>query len=197
MYRLEPGASIDDDQSWTGRPAGILIFRDNPRSEARFPAKAAIMRDNSETDWDEMEDHCYFPEWADRPAGDGTHHEVNHNSYMAGGYAEEFGHRARSPPAQALTMLVENDGEWRVQIDGLHPGYPECPRPRAREPLVDGRSAGAGERPSEYVTDGRSPGESVGFTVVLVGQHDGARPRHRPWVPWREYLIRRRKLSLG
>ena len=34
---------------------------------------------------------CYFPEWADRPPSVGTASETDQNSYMAAGYAEEFG----------------------------------------------------------------------------------------------------------
>ena len=39
--------------------------------------------------------HRYFPEWADRPASTGPLLESDHNSYLAGGYSEEFGYRVR------------------------------------------------------------------------------------------------------
>ena len=85
-----------------------------------------------------VEDHRFFPEWAERPAATGSLHEVDRNSYLAGGYAEEFGHRARSA---FYARAVEADGEWRVQNGCLHPGYPECPRPVERESLDTRREA--------------------------------------------------------
>ena len=49
------------------------------------------------------ETHRYFPEWADRPIGPETQHEADRNSYLAGGYADEFGYgtHAGRPPAIA------------------------------------------------------------------------------------------------
>lgn len=150
----------------------------------------------SDSEWIATEDHCYFPEWADRPPAAGSVHEVDRNSYLAGGYAEEFGHRARALPAQALSVPVEGDGEWRVQIGGLHPGYPECPRPLDRGLLVDG-STGPGERPSVDQTAAQPQRKPAVFRVVLVGQNDGGRARHRPWTPWWKFRIRRNRLRLS
>ncbi len=79
--------------------------------------------------------HCYFPEWADRPASAGTASESEYNSYMAGGYAEEFGYRSSTGGPPGLAILAgdpEGSRLWRVQIGGLHPGYPECARPLDR-----------------------------------------------------------------
>lgn len=146
----------------------------------------------SGSEWVATEDHCYFPEWADLPPARGSLHEVDRNSYLAGGYAEEFGHRAPAIPAQG-SIPAEEEGEWRVQFDGLHPGYPECPRPLDREFLTGGRSAGpdhgAGTRQA------RPQGESADYKVVLVGR--GERRRHRLWIPWRALRIRRSRLPLS
>ncbi len=77
----------------------------------------------------------YFPEWADRPAGDGEQREAERNSYTAGGYAEEFGHRVLPGGELVLARLweePEHSCEWGVQIGALHPGYPQCAKPCER-----------------------------------------------------------------
>jgi hypothetical protein len=155
------------------------------------------MRDTSESEWVTMEDHCYFPEWADRPPAGGSLHEVDRNSYLAGGYAEEFGHRGHPLPMQALSIPVEDDSAWRVQIGGLHPGYPECPRPVDRERLTDGRGAAHDDRPKTRQAAGRPQREPAGFRVLLVGQDHGGKPRHHSWTLWREFRMRRNRLPLG
>jgi len=79
--------------------------------------------------------HRYFPEWADRPPGPDAQHESDRNSYLAGGYADEFGYGAgggRPPAIPALAGDPEGGKLWREQIGGLHPGYPECPKPLDR-----------------------------------------------------------------
>lgn len=155
------------------------------------------MHETSEPDWGMTEDHCYFPEWADRPPATGRAHEVERNSYLAGGYAEEFGHRARPLPALALSMPVEEDGEWRVQIGCVHPGYPECARPLDRALPADAR-ARSDERPRAQRAEAeQTRREPAAFRVVRVGQEEGARLRRRPWTPWRELQIRRSRLPLG
>ena len=76
--------------------------------------------------------HRFFPEWADRPQSADPLIEADHNSYLAGGYSEEFGYRIRADlPAsvQSLEGDPDQSRQWAVQIGGLHPGYPECPRP--------------------------------------------------------------------
>ncbi|HEY2590360.1 MAG TPA: hypothetical protein VGI35_02110 [Steroidobacteraceae bacterium] len=81
------------------------------------------------------EDHRFFPEWADRPQSSDRLLEADHNSYLAGGYSEEFGYRVR-PGLPAVFPPLEGDpdhnGQWAFQIDCLHPGYPECARPADR-----------------------------------------------------------------
>lgn len=152
------------------------------------------MRYTSETEWGTLEDHCYFPEWADRPPASGSVHEADHNSYLAGGYAEEFGHRARGPAAPLASIAVDGDGEWRVQIGGLHPGYPECPRPVDRGP-GSGR-ARAGDGPTTRTANGPPRSEAAGFRIVRVGQDGGGKAQRQPWTPWREFRIRRHRLLL-
>jgi hypothetical protein len=80
--------------------------------------------------------HRFFPEWADRPLSCDTLPEFDRNSYMAGGYSEEFGHGAGvdgTPLDSHLTQEPERCPQWKVQAGGLHPGYPECPRPGDRD----------------------------------------------------------------
>lgn len=80
--------------------------------------------------------HRYFPEWADRPDSGDSLLEADHNSYLACGYSEEFGYRVRPDRAPVSPLLFEDpehNRQWAVQIGCLHPGYPECPRPAARE----------------------------------------------------------------
>ena len=79
------------------------------------------------------EQHSYFPEWADRPASTGSASVSDRNSYMAGGYAEEFGYCSGSRSPTAFAILKgdpEQSSLWRVQIGGVHPlekkGLFEC-----------------------------------------------------------------------
>ena len=63
--------------------------------------------------------HRYFPEWADRPVGPDAQHESDRNSYLAGGYADEFGYGADAglPPAiSPLTGDPEESRVWREQV---------------------------------------------------------------------------------
>ncbi len=146
------------------------------------------------SDSDSVE-HCYFPEWADRPAGRGSLHETDRNSYLAGGYAEEFGHRAETFPDEPAAASAEEDGEWRVQMGCLHAGYPDRPRPLDRQPRESDGRAGTAGRPSVYRAD-RPQRKPPNFSVVLVGQDEG-RPRHHSWTLFREFRLRRSRLLLG
>ncbi len=118
------------------------------------------------------EDHRYFPEWADRPGIPGPLVEADHNSYLAGGYSEEFGYYVsvdRPPVFAPLTGDPDGSRLWYVQIAGLHPGYPECGRPDDRDCLRQraemeaacrtGRGSGAGPR-----------GSSRPIRVIRVGE---------------------------
>ena len=125
------------------------------------------------------EEHRYFPEWADRPAIPGPPLEADHNSYLAGGYSEEFGYRTdmdRPPVFASLEGDPDESGLWRVQITGFHPGYPECPRPEDGERLRHGPPPrDDGSRRSRIGTAGfRSAGAATRaalreFRVIRVG----------------------------
>ncbi len=127
------------------------------------------------------EEHRYFPEWADRPAIPGPPLEADHNSYLAGGYSEEFGYRTgtdRPPVFPSLEGDPDESRLWRVQITGFHPGYPQCPRPEDGErvrhlltPWGDGSGQGrmTGARGS-----GAAPGAALrAFRVIRVGLREG------------------------
>lgn len=117
------------------------------------------------TDGAVSEIHRYFPEWADRPPGPDTQHESDRNSYLAGGYADEFGYGANAgrPPAIApLDGDPEESRWWREQIGALHPGYPQCPKPLDRYHL---------ETPRQMLAVRQSrggPRTEVGFRVIEV-----------------------------
>lgn len=115
--------------------------------------------------------HRYFPEWADRPSGPDMQHESDRNSYLAGGYADEFGYGAHPGGLPAIAPLAgdpENSRLWREQIGALHPGYPECPKPVDRHLIKAQREA--------HVTrqSRREPQPQLRFRVIPV------RPRNEP-----------------
>ncbi|MGH8169050.1 MAG: hypothetical protein ACRET5_02955 [Steroidobacteraceae bacterium] len=131
------------------------------------------------------EEHRYFPEWADRPGIPGAPLEADHNSYLAGGYSEEFGYRTgadRPPVFPSLEGDPDMSGFWRVQITGFHPGYPECPRPedgeRLRHRLGLGGAFDGGERAEMRMAGARGSGEASRvlvrqFRVIRVGVRAG------------------------
>ena len=104
----------------------------------------------------------FFPEWADRPQSADRLLEADHNSYLAGGYSEEFGYRAR-PGLPAIFQPLEGDPDqsrqWAVQIECLHPGYPERPRPVDRDARPESferlRDSESASRPSRREGAGR------------------------------------------
>lgn len=106
------------------------------------------------------ENHRYFPEWADRPEISGTPVEADHNSYLAGGYSEEFGYRVSIDQPPVFSPLEGDPDSSRlryVRINGLHPGYPECARPDDRDrsprngPIHARNSAGRPPRPAQPI----------------------------------------------
>ena len=138
------------------------------------------------------EDHRYFPEWADRPGIPGPPVEADHNSYLAGGYSEEFGYHVSADRPPVSTPL-EGDPDasrlWYVQVIGLHPGYPECGRPndrdsfsRAQAGLIPTRDSAAklrdSMRPIRVIR--------VGERARKAAQHDGLTARLTSlWARWR------------
>ena len=137
------------------------------------------MPDARELERGAVEDHRFFPEWADRPPSTERLHEAERYSYLAGGYAEEFGHRAQQT-ISAHTPPAEEDSEWRVQIGGLHPGYPECPRPCDRDlgkPLVATAPLRSGSR-----AVGVLHRSMAAFKVIKVG-HRAEDERHTGAIP--------------
>lgn len=83
------------------------------------------------------EQHRYFPDWTLRSLMSGPEIEAEDNSYLAGGYAEEFGYRARfgySPTVSELDGDVpEFCREQRSQASPVHPGYPLKAQPITNE----------------------------------------------------------------
>ena len=74
------------------------------------------------------EQRRYFPDWTHRSLKDGEELEADHNSYLAGGYAEEFGYRADAVASRGVPLLdgepPEESEERLVQAVTMHPGYP-------------------------------------------------------------------------
>ena len=147
------------------------------------------------------EDHSYFPEWADRPGIPGPPVESDHNSYLAGGYSEEFGYRvsAERPPVFA-PLEGDPDGSrfWYVQVTGLHPGYPECGRPvdrdrfRRRAGMEESRRAQTG-RILARDSAARPRDSTQPIRVIRVGERVRNPSRHNGlaarlisfWTRWR------------
>jgi len=146
--------------------------------------------------------HRYFPEWADRPLGPDPQHESDRNSYLAGGYADEFGYGAYpgGPPAIApLEGDPEDSRWWREQIGALHPGYPQCSKPLDRYRF---------EMPRAVLTihpAHSEPRAPVGIGVIHVGPRTQT-PANQGWLRHAvlrlgvlsflaERLIRRRHLN--
>lgn len=116
--------------------------------------------------------HVYFPEWADRPTVAARLLEADNNSYLAGGYSEEFGYHDRPelPPIfPTLDGVPEQSQLWSVQIEGLHPGYPECPNPHDRDPLLTGARTSRAQEGSPSAA--HRPANRVG--VIRVREPSG------------------------
>lgn len=77
----------------------------------------------------------YFPDWTHRSLRVGETFEADHNSYLAGGYAEEFGYLPKTDswlPSLAADS-PDDDALRLVQRAGIHPGYPLRPYPISAE----------------------------------------------------------------
>ena len=70
----------------------------------------------------------YFPDWTHRSLQVGAEIEADHNSYLAGGYAEEFGYFAQLDVTRGVPEFngeSPDDCSARlVQGAAMHPGYP-------------------------------------------------------------------------
>lgn len=79
------------------------------------------------------EQRRYFPDWTARALERRSELEADHNSYLAGGYAEEFGYRATPGFSRGVPVLdgesPEEVIEWQGQARATHPGYPIRPHP--------------------------------------------------------------------
>jgi hypothetical protein len=79
------------------------------------------------------EDRRYFPDWTAHLSEVRDEVEADHNSYLAGGYAEEFGYRAQPGVSRGVPLIdgesPEESPEWHSQAGVTHPGYPITPRP--------------------------------------------------------------------
>jgi hypothetical protein len=83
------------------------------------------------------EQRRYFPDWTDHLLESGIELEADRNSYLAGGYAEEFGYRTQSDCSRGVPVLdgesPELCREWRCLARAIHPGYPLRPGPFAAD----------------------------------------------------------------
>lgn len=69
----------------------------------------------------------YFPDWTHCAFANGKDVEADHNSYLAGGYAEEFGYMASDEWSRGVPVLDEppdRSRKRRGQAQMTHPGYP-------------------------------------------------------------------------
>lgn len=92
------------------------------------------------------EQRRYFPDWTRRRLESGPELEADRNSYLAGGYAEEFGYRAWGGHSRGVQVLDEARPEqcpqWLCQALATHPGYPIRPHPLDIEPQESAWPAG-------------------------------------------------------
>src|SRR5690554_5627766 len=101
----------------------------------------------------------YFPDWTERPLRIGEELEADHNSYLAGGYVEEFGHLAHDEASRGITVIggSPDDDAWRLVQWGacVHPGYPLKPHPVSADWEETARSLGPARSPGGAAHVGR------------------------------------------
>jgi hypothetical protein len=141
--------------------------------------------------------HRYFPEWADRQLRSGVYLEAGRNSYLAGGYAEEFGY-GDERDCRVGACLVVADPErcclWGAQIGGLHPGYPEWATPHERGSEPGGAQRDRAAEPAAPKSLENEPPSDRG-QVLVCRVRERVRPVSRLWSLWRDLRIRRRGLN--
>ena len=87
----------------------------------------------------------YFPDWTHRSLASGPELEADHNSYLAGGYAEEFGYRAQpgySRGAPCSTMKRRNGAGSGVFRRNRHIRVIRCGPTRSRAIATERRVTG-------------------------------------------------------
>jgi hypothetical protein len=120
----------------------------------------------------------YFPDWASHLEEGREPLEADHNSYLAGGYAEEFGYLAEPGVSRGVPVLdgeqPEDCPEWRVEVAATHPGYPITPYPIAADREPTRREAAATTPPP------RQPetGEAMHGAFFRVTERPYERQRH-------------------
>jgi len=133
------------------------------------------------------EQRRYFPDWTDRPLAISPELEADRNSYLAGGYAEEFGYRATLTSSRGVPVLDEEFpelcNEWRSQARATHPGYPLRPHPFAADidvieslQVASETSRAAPDHGNRFVTNAEDA-ERHG-TFMAVRQRSYERERH-------------------
>jgi hypothetical protein len=109
---------------------------------------SATMRLPPDSPRREDEERRYFPDWNEPLVENREELEADHNSYLAGGYAEEFGYHAQPGSSRGVPVLdgepPEDSAEWLGQAAITHPGYPIRPRPVA----LDGEQTASGSTAS-------------------------------------------------
>jgi hypothetical protein len=79
----------------------------------------------------------YFPDWTHHSLRVGAELEADHNSYLAGGYAEEFGYLAQNGSSRGVPVFdgesPDDCAQRLVQGAAMHPGYPLRPYPVAMD----------------------------------------------------------------
>lgn len=119
----------------------------------------------------------YFPDWTRRPLPRGREVEADHNSYLAGGYAEEFGYSASAEWSRGVPVLDEPPDRSR-QRRGLaymtRPGYPLRPHPILEKPAARLERPAARMRLQRTApTHPRNRGNGGSYFIVRPGAENG------------------------
>ena len=126
----------------------------------------------------------YFPDWTHRSLPIGNEVEADHNSYLAGGYAEEFGYPVQVQPSRGATLIdgaaADDDALRLIQWAGLHPGYPLRPHPISVDREKSLRRRILARRPSSGVSHlGKLEVQDRG-TFIRVAERPYERKHRQP-----------------
>ena len=116
------------------------------------------------------EQRRYFPDWTRHTLANGFELEADHNSYLAGGYAEEFGYRAQPGWSRGVPVMEDEIPERcrdrRRQAQATHPGYPLRAHPLAgdldrvaRDRRVKLQAQKSGSRQAQQTSDPANAGK--------------------------------------